>query len=166
MAAGTSGTERALRVVRERLEFGTIIVVGGGCYGSYYVRQLGRAYAAGAIGWQSLVVTDRDAGCAVARLPEEERPAGLRVDVSEWSQFFERFLTNAAANAAQHATDAVVPSPLMPHLMAEWIVARARQRWPAREVRVAPLDSAPAVPWQRAGEDGTHYVSFAEWMCP
>jgi hypothetical protein len=22
------------------------------------------------------------------------------------------------------------------------------------------------VPWQRAGEDGTHYVSFAEWMCP
>jgi hypothetical protein len=22
------------------------------------------------------------------------------------------------------------------------------------------------VPWQRAGDDGTHYVSFAEWMCP
>jgi hypothetical protein len=22
------------------------------------------------------------------------------------------------------------------------------------------------VPWQRAGGDGTHYVSFAEWTCP
>jgi hypothetical protein len=22
------------------------------------------------------------------------------------------------------------------------------------------------VPWQRAGNDGTHFVSFAEWMCP
>jgi hypothetical protein len=33
-------------------------------------------------------------------------------------------------------------------------------------VRVVPLASAPAVPWQRAGDDGTHYVSFAEWMCP
>ena len=29
-----------------------------------------------------------------------------------------------------------------------------------------PLASAPAVPWQRIGDDGTHYVSFAEWMCP
>src|SRR5262249_20154680 len=22
------------------------------------------------------------------------------------------------------------------------------------------------VPWERAGADGTHYVSFATWMCP
>ena len=30
------------------------------------------------------------------------------------------------------ARDYVVPSPLMPHLMFEWLVARARARWPLR----------------------------------
>jgi hypothetical protein len=54
----------------------------------------------------------------------------------------------------------------MPHLMADWLLARARARWPERDVRTEPLAQAPAVPWQRAGADGTHYVSFADWMCP
>ncbi|MEP6990722.1 MAG: hypothetical protein ABJA80_07330, partial [bacterium] len=61
---------------------------------------------------------------------------------------------------------AIVPSPLMPHLMADWLVQRARARWPARDVTVAPLETTPAIPWQMAGADGTHYVSFAEWVCP
>jgi hypothetical protein len=54
----------------------------------------------------------------------------------------------------------------MPHLMADWLASRATLRWPDRAVRMEPLLAAPEVPWQRAGEDGTHYVSFAEWMCP
>jgi hypothetical protein len=54
----------------------------------------------------------------------------------------------------------------MPHLMADWLLERARARWPQRAVATAPLASPPNVPWQRAGDDGTHYVSFAEWMCP
>jgi hypothetical protein len=34
-------------------------------------------------------------------------------------------------------------------------------------VAIRPLDGTPDVPWQRASPDGnTHYVSFAEWMCP
>ncbi|MFL5604984.1 MAG: hypothetical protein ACJ8AD_00930, partial [Gemmatimonadaceae bacterium] len=61
---------------------------------------------------------------------------------------------------------AIVPSPLMPHLMADWLLERARARWPSRAVGTAALASPPSVPWQRTGEDGTHYVSFAEWMCP
>jgi hypothetical protein len=62
--------------------------------------------------------------------------------------------------------DAIVPSPLMPHLMADWIIERARARWPDRRVETLPVDSPLAVPWQRAGADGTYYVSFAEWTCP
>ena len=53
--------------------YGTLIVVGGGCYGSYYVRQLGRARAAGALAWERLIVVDRDSGCRIAT----ERSAGL-----------------------------------------------------------------------------------------
>lgn len=181
MVAGTSGADRALRIVRATQHFGRLIVVGGGCYGSYYVRQLTRAHTAGAATWSELVVVDRDPACLAALLPDADRPPGFRVEVAEWSGYFERYLADTADGAgaplslAGHAPgardseqrlDVIVPSPLMPHLMADWLLSRARRRWPTRRVDVAPLDRAPVVPWERAGEDGTHYVSFADWMCP
>ena len=152
--------------MRATQRFGTIVVVGGGCYGGYYVRQLRRAALAGALEWTRLLVVDRDPACAVSGLADDDRPPSMTLVIEEWSAFFARWLHDAAADPAGSAADAIVPSPLMPHLMADWLVHRARQRWPQRAVATAPLARAPAVPWQRAGEDGTHYVSFAEWMCP
>jgi hypothetical protein len=143
--------------------YGTIVVVGGGCYGSYYVRQLGRASDAGALTWRRLVVVDRDPDCRVAREPA----AGATIVTREWVEFFAEFLDAAAGSPDDAAADAIVPSPLMPHLLFDWIVARTRSRWPDREVSVRAVDEPPAVPWQRSSPDGnTHYVSFAEWMCP
>ena len=164
--AATSAPDDRTRVVRETQRFGTIVVVGGGCYGGYYVRQLGRARRAGALEWDSLVVVDRDASCPVTLLPPTDRPGALRIATAHWSAYFEEFLGHAASEPGAHERDAIVPSPLMPHLMADWLASRARARWPGRRVTAAPLDRPPAVPWQRAGVDGTHYVSFAEWMCP
>jgi hypothetical protein len=54
----------------------------------------------------------------------------------------------------------------MPHLMAEWLVARAKERWSDRSVATVPVGDSMSVPWQRSGADGTRYVSFAEWTCP
>lgn len=166
MAGDTSGAERTHRSVRQTLRFGTIVVVGGGCYGSYYVRQLGRAAAAGVATWSELVVVDRDSACLVSTLTDTDRPPGLRLEIATWDEFFSRYLADASARAQETVDDAIVPSPLMPHLMAEWLVRRARARWPSRDVAVEPLGTAPMVPWQMVGGDGTHYVSFAEWICP
>ncbi len=142
--------------------YGDIVVVGGGCYGSYYVRQLRRARAAGALHWDRLVVVDRDPECAVARDAE-----GVSFVARDWTLFFNEYLAAAASRGANAVErDAIVPSPLMPHLMSHWLVARARARWPGRGIRVAPLAGALDVPWQRTGNDGTHYVSFATWECP
>lgn len=142
--------------------YGDIVVVGGGCYGSYYVRQLRRARAAGALTWSRLIVVDRDPQCRVAA-----DAADIDLRAREWESFFAEYLGEAAARPA-HASipDAVVPSPLMPHLMARWVIARARARWPGRMMRLAPLNGALDVPWQRSGDDHSHYVSFATWECP
>ena len=166
MADDTSGPDAAPRVARECQRFGTIVVVGGGCYGSYYVRQLARAAAAGALAWERVLVVDRDPACQVAATLAELRVPGVEVETAEWNEFFARYLDAAAADPRAHDGDAIVPSPLMPHLMAGWLLDRARARWPGRVVRTAPLERVPAVPWERAGTDDTHYVSFAEWMCP
>jgi hypothetical protein len=164
-ADDTFAAEPASRTRRAIQSFGRIIVVGGGCYGSYYVRQLGRAARAGAVEWRTLVVVDRDDACAVSLLSAADRPPRLEVITADWREFFASYLASAAGNA-QSRDDAIVPSPLMPHLMADWLLERAQARWPGRTVKTVPLEGAPAVPWQRVGADGTHYVSFAEWMCP
>lgn len=150
--------------------YGAIVVVGGGCYGSYYVRQLGRAAKAGALSYERLLVVDRDAKCRVAvETHDDVREAAggaspPEVVVSDWTNFFDQYLDAAGRDGA--ASDAIVPSPLMPHLMYEWLLRRARWRWPGRVVETRPLERETSMPWQRRADDGTHYVSYAEWMCP
>jgi hypothetical protein len=141
----------------------SIVVVGGGCYGTYYVRQLLRARDARALSFDRLVVVDRDAQCQVARAQRQD-PDVVFVQ-REWELFFDEYLGAASGDTAPSA-DAIVPSPLMPHLMFEWLVRRARARWPRRPVERRPLRRAPHIPWQRALPSGTHVVSFAEWVCP
>jgi hypothetical protein len=154
------GTEDARR---NPGRYGTIVIVGGGCYGAYYLRQLRRARDAAAVSWTQLIVVDRDPDCRVA----QEGAGDAIVRVAEWRDFFADFLDGAARDPARAAAAAIVPSPLMPHLLFDWIIGRARARWPGRTITVVPLERPPDVPWQRASQDGaTHYVSFAEWMCP
>ena len=140
-----------------------IIVVGGGCYGTYYVRQLVRARDAGALSFDRLIVVDRNAQCQVAMAQREHRD--IQIVQREWEPFFDEYL-DAASRGTGSIADAIVPSPLMPHLMFDWLMRRARDRWPRRPVERRALRRAPHVPWQRSVASGTHVVSFAEWICP
>jgi hypothetical protein len=142
----------------ETQEYGTVIVVGGGCYGMYYVQQLQRARAAGALIYERITVVDRDSACSAAR----QQSGDVQLECSDWSSFFDRYL----AQASQTTTDAIVPSPLMPHLMYEWLLRRAAARWPHRIVETRPIGAEVDVPWQRVAADGTQYVSYATWTCP
>lgn len=111
--------------------YGTIVIVGGGCYGSYYLRQLGRAARAGALTAERVVIVDRDEHCRVSSEKSADDPFEVAIAVEEWTPFFDSYLGAAAArlaDAAPQAPDAIVPSPLMPHLMYEWLARRARDR--------------------------------------
>ncbi|MBX9927566.1 MAG: hypothetical protein K2X99_01525 [Gemmatimonadaceae bacterium] len=156
MAVATSVSERAPQ------RYGDVIVVGGGCYGGYYVRQLRRAAQAGAITWRRLLVVDRDPACAVFCAGGDD----LTMIVEEWEAFFARYLADAADDPVLAADAAVVPSPLMPHLTFRWLKARAEARWPDQSVTLVPVEGSLATPWERDGDDGTRYASFATWMCP
>jgi hypothetical protein len=138
--------------------FRDIAIVGGGCYGSFYAAQLVRARARGKASWRRLLVVDRDPGCRAA---SEPGLGGAELVIEDWSAFFDRWLAGEAGRG-----DAIVPSPLMPHLMYEWLVRRARSRWPARLVETRPLTAAVGTPYDAAAPDGTRYVSFADWLCP
>ena len=160
----TTATDR-VPLPRETLHFGRIVVIGGGCYGSWYAGQLARATERGALVANEIVVVDRNPNCKVAQLLAEGAYAAIPLQLVQatWDSYLAGWLDAGRAALEQ---DALVPSPLMPHLCLDWLMARARSRWPERTVRVAPLPRPPEMPWERAAPDGRHYVSFATWTCP
>src|SRR5689334_24483704 len=138
-------------VTSPRLALGDVVIVGGGCYGRFYAGQLLRARERGAANWRRLLVVDRDPSCQVAR--ELGLWSGVDLVVEEWSAFFDRYF--ASAPAQSDPPDTIVPSPLMPHLMYEWLVRRAHARWPdrLRDRRLVAL--GPGTRYERAARDGS-----------
>lgn len=147
-----------------KVEFRDVVIVGGGCYGTFYVGQLEQARQRGKASYRNLLVVDRDPQCRFAR--EVEAAASRKLILEDWSEFFDRYLADISTSAPGEPPDTIVPSPLMPHLMYEWLLRRARQRWPGRLVETRPLPSGPGTPYDVSAPDGTRYVSFADWTCP
>src|SRR5690349_9775571 len=105
-----------------------VIVVGGGCYGTFYAAQLAKARERGKARYRRVRIVDRDPACrARTELGEAEDREFVARD---WRPFFEDFLGSPEPRDAAGPEDYIVPSPLMPHLMFEWVLARARARWP------------------------------------
>lgn len=134
--------------------------MGGGCYGTFYASQLARAKDRGKVEFRTVIVVDRDPDCRARQ--ELGDAADRRYVAQDWTSFFDAFF-NASLDASD---DYVVPSPHMPHLMFEWVLGRARQRWPGRAVSVEPVPGTLGTPYDRTAPDATRYVSFADWICP
>lgn len=143
-----------------------VVVVGGGCYGTFYAGQLAKAKEKGRARFRQVIVVDRDPACR-ARVELGEGP-DRTFAVAQWDAYFAAFLGGAARARPGEPEDYIVPSPLMPHLMFQWVLARARERWPERAVAVASVPDSLGTPYDRSAPppDHTRYVSFAEWLCP
>jgi hypothetical protein len=136
-----------------------VAIIGGGCYGSFYAGQLATARRRGGLEVRRILMVDHDPACAGAGLP------GCELVVADWAGFLRGFLAADAPGPGQ-PDDAVVPSPLMPHLMAEWLAETAAGHWPDRAVELVAPDQTLGTPYDTLGPDGTRYVSFADWICP
>jgi hypothetical protein len=146
-----------------RVELRDVAIVGGGCYGTFYAGQLIRAAERGKARYRRLLVVDRDPGCRFAG--EIGSGPDRELVVADWGEFFDRWL-DRPGGPESGAGDAIVPSPLMPHLMYQWLVRRAGERWPGRLIEPRPLTDPIGTPYDATAPDGTRYVSFADWLCP
>ena len=147
----------------DRVSLRDVVIVGGGCYGTFYAGQLLRAAERGKAVYRRLLIVDRDARCKAAQ--EIGTHTACRLIVQDWNDFFDEFLADVEPPLPDRP-DAIVPSPLMPHLMYEWLVRRARDRWPARLVETRPVPLASGTPYDVTAPDGTRFVSYADWICP
>lgn len=144
------------------IALGDVAVMGGGCYGAFYLGQLTAARQKGAVAFRRLLIIDRDPGCQAASAVNQP---GCELVVSDWAAFLDRFL-DARARDRDALTDMIVPTPLMPHLLAHWLERRAQARWPDRDVALVPVDTPLGTPYDRLHTDDVRYVSFADWICP
>ena len=169
-AAGMSAPERRGRVARDVQRFGTIVVVGGGCYGSYYVRQLAsRAPRRRARVGRELVVVDRDAHCRVARsrIRRSARPALEHRD-RRLARVLRRAISASAASAPRRRPSATRSSRRR-SCRISWRSGSSiapRRAGRTRRVAVAPLSAAAggAVAARRRRRHALR--ELREWMCP
>lgn len=141
---------------------GDVIIIGGGCYGTFYTRQLEAARAKGKAAYRRLLVVDRNRECQASR--ELTPDAARELVIEEWGNFLDRYLAEAARDPVPDSV--IVPSPLMPHLMYQWLMRQALRRWPDRTVETRPITEHPQTPYDTTAPDFTRYVSFADWICP
>jgi hypothetical protein len=144
---------------------GEIVIVGGGCYGTFYARQLATAKSKGRAEFERLLIVDRDPACRMVR--ELGEAADRRLVVNDWDGFFDEYLGRTdRATQRDVVDDHIVPSPLMPHLMYTWLMRRARARWPGRFIETRGLPGSAGTPYETSAPDGTRYLSHADWLCP
>ena len=148
----------------DKVAFRDVVIVGGGCYGTFYAGQLERARERGKAVYRRLLIVDRDPECQFAReLGDDE---SRELVVREWGDFFDGYLQLVLLPSRSEPGDTIVPSPLMPHLMYQWLVRRAQSRWPHRLIETRPVGRGPGTPYDVSAPDGSRYVSYADWICP
>jgi hypothetical protein len=128
-----------------------IAVIGGGCFGTYHTRQVLKAVRAGRLPGEQLLVVDRNPDCAVARTLGSEPEVALFTD--DWLAFLRVWLPEASP------ADHIVPNPLAPHLLWEWLAA---------ELDCVELEAPRdwGLPYEWPGGQGEVFLSAAAWVCP
>lgn len=137
-------------------------VVGGGCFGTQYVRWLLRARSLGMVEFEKVYAVDRDPQCRLTRevtlMPRVERVE------SDWEEYLSALLLKGSD--ASLAEDHWVPSPLSPHLIFGAFCRAARTLHPEMQCSAVGFSEELPPPVRVPLKNGDQAVSFAEWVCP
>ena len=133
------------------------IVFGGGCYGSFYARQLIRAADAGtAVG--EIIIVDHNESPPARQL---DSPL-LTFAAQDWDGFCDQYFGTLSPSASDH----IVPPPFTPHLALRWLLRTVPRDRPDVSWELEPFMRLPGTPYQRQQPGGPLTLSHADWTCP
>lgn len=134
------------------------IIFGGGCYGSFYARQLIRAQQAGVTVTQITVVDHNQDPPARGALDS----ALLHFVRQNWDDFCDDYFGSLPGDS----TDQIVPPPFTPHLPLRWLLRQLPQDRPELHWQLEPIERMPGTPFQNQSPGGPLTLSHAAWTCP
>ncbi len=135
-----------------------IIVIGGGCYGTFQTRRLLKAIDAGRIGADArIVIIDRNGSPpAKAEFSGDSRVVFAK---SDWSSFLTSYFLEYAGN-----DDQLIPAHIAPHLLFEVCSNYLRMKG-GFSVEFIPVNAVFDLPFEKSSGT-TKYISAAAWLCP
>ncbi len=138
-------------------------VVGGGCFGTQYVKWLLRAKDKGMIKFEKVIAIDRNPECRLTReVPQDD---GVVLVKRDWVDYFSDLLLNEFQNPDSR-WDHWVPAPLSPHILFLGFLRAGREMRNTLHFREKIFREDVKTPVQIPLQVGTYAVSFAEWQCP
>lgn len=140
------------------------IVLGGGCFGTFYVRQLLRG--AGRLGVGVVHVVDKDSECRVRR--DFGPDPRLTYHVQDWKDFLFPYFDRALARheRGEPVDDRYIPPTFAPHILMELFLDRASRDVASIRFEKKPFENSVGTPVDILLPAGTRALSFATWTCP
>lgn len=142
------------------------LIIGGGCFGSFYVRQLLRGAERLSVG--RIRIVDHDPLCQAAREFGQTRDPRLTFHVEDWKSFLLGYFTDALKRRQRGETvqDQYVPPTFAPHILLEILLELTRVDTPGLVFEKPPCTMPVGTPIDWILPAGTRALSFATWTCP
>jgi len=145
------------------------LIIGGGCYGSFYVRQLLRG--ADRLGVERIHVVDRDPDCRVLReqgVPGRDSAGRIVFHQRDWKEFLLQYFAETLARdrEGKATLDHYVPPCIAPHILLELFFETALSEMPDLVFERKAFEQPLGTPFDTELPAGTRAVSFATWTCP
>ncbi len=138
-------------------------VVGGGCFGTQYVKWLLKARDKGMARFRRIFAVDRDPQCRLKR--EGISDPELTIVLEDWIEYFSHYLSRSRKDP-DAGQDRWVPSPLSPHILFRGFLQTGSSLGLTCEFMPAPFGEEVPTPVRIPLSNGDLAVSFAEWQCP
>ena len=140
------------------------LILGGGCYGSFYTRQLLRG--AERIGLGKIDVVDINPRCQV--MQEFGKHPHIRYHFQDWKEFLLSYFDEQLKSyqRGEFITDHYAPPCLAPHILFELFLDYARRGNPRLNFKNIPFELSVGTPLDMSLPAGTRALSFATWTCP
>ena len=140
------------------------IILGGGCFGAFYVRQLLRG--ADRIGVGAIHIIDKDSNCRVRRDFGEN--ARLAYHIQDWKDFLLPYFNGCLVRreAGEAVEDHYIPPTFAPHILMELFLEKASREFPSVRFERRPFETPVGTPVDMLLPAGTRALSFATWTCP
>lgn len=136
-----------------------LLIIGGGCSGSFHAERLLTAIDRGLLEGSRLFIVDRNSeNSATRKLARNDSVSFVK---SDWLSFLRDYFDKYSVGSGAR----LIPAHIAPHLLFEVAAGHVSSRT-GMKVEMEAVRQSFGLPFEKEGERGIKYISAAAWLCP